>query len=150
GSRTADIACRKLLGPRRRSSIFPPPSRAALAATTFLEACEIERAHSALPKKISQQTFNILAKIREVDEIVPLFRGMIFECHPEVSFCAMNNHLAMRFAKKVEDGSSERRLLLLQKGYDKGFLSLRIGSSKECSSDDFLDACAAAWTAERI
>src|SRR5262245_32227397 len=37
GGRAADIACRKVLG-ARRSSVFPPPSRAVLVAKTYLEA----------------------------------------------------------------------------------------------------------------
>src|SRR5207253_1426943 len=71
GGRAADRECRKILGRSRQSSIFPPPSRAALEAASFLEACEIERMNSAPPKKINQQTYNILAKIREVDVIAP-------------------------------------------------------------------------------
>ncbi|TMJ87236.1 MAG: DUF429 domain-containing protein, partial [Alphaproteobacteria bacterium] len=46
GGRAADRACRKILGRARQSSIFPPPCRAALKAISFLEACDIERAHS--------------------------------------------------------------------------------------------------------
>ena len=157
GGRTADIACRKLLGRGRGSSVFPPPSRAALVATSFLEACEIERVNSAPPKKIPQQTFNILAKIREIDAIASHFKGTIFECHPEISFWAMNGRVPMRLPKKsgkslngTKSGSEERRQLLLKNGYSEAFLSTRLGSSKEYSSDDLLDACAAAWTAERI
>lgn len=160
GGRAADRECRKILGRGRQSSIFPPPSRRTLIAGSFLEACEIERANSMPPKKVSQQTFNILVKIREVDGIAPLFKGMIFECHPEVSFWAMNGGCAMSLPKKVsrqknpdgirESGLNERRQLLLANGYSDAFLATRLGSFKECGSDDFVDACAAAWTAERI
>jgi len=158
GGRAADRACRKILGRARQSSIFPPPCRAALKAISFLEACDIERAHSLPPKKLSQQTFNILAKIREVDAIALEFRGSIFECHPEVSFWAMNDSQAMRWPKKRRkhpDGHSgsgliERRQLLLQNGYGEDFLATRLGLTRDCLPDDFMDACAAAWTAERI
>src|SRR5205807_4647149 len=112
------------------------------------------------PKKINQQTYNILAKIREVDVIAPLFKGVIFECHPEVSFWAMNGGLAMKLPKKGsrrnnanginESGLHERRQLLSRNGYSDPFLATRLGSFKECSADDFVDACAAAWTAARI
>ncbi|TMJ95059.1 MAG: DUF429 domain-containing protein [Alphaproteobacteria bacterium] len=125
GGRAADRACRKILLP---------------------------------PKKLSQQTFNILAKIREVDAIALEFRGSIFECHPEVSFWAMNDSQAMRWPKKRRkhpDGHSgsgliERRQLLLQNGYGEDFLATRLGLTRDCGPDDFMDACAAAWTAERI
>ena len=160
GGRAADIACRKILGRDRQSSIFPPPSRAALAAMSFLQACEIEQVNSAPPKKINQQTFNILGKIREADAIALQFKGMIFECHPEVSFCVMNGGLAMKLPKKVsrrknpdginESGLEERRQLLSRNGYSEALLSTRLGLAKECGPDDLLDACAAAWTAARI
>jgi predicted RNase H-like nuclease len=160
GGRAADRECRKILGRDRQSSIFSPPSRATLVASSFLEACELEQVNSMPPKKVSQQTFNILAKIREVDDIAPRFKGRIFECHPEVSFWAMNGGRAMSLPKKIsrrknpdginESGLEERRRLLLDNGYTASFLAARLGSFKECGSDDLVDACAAAWTAERI
>src|SRR5262245_14988773 len=61
GGRTADRACREVLGRHRQSSVFAPPCRPALNAASFLEACAIEQANSSPPKKLSQQTFNILA-----------------------------------------------------------------------------------------
>jgi predicted RNase H-like nuclease len=160
GGRAADIECRKVLGRDRQSSIFPPPCRAGLSASSFLEACEIEQANSAPPKKINQQTFNILGKIREADAIALRFRGVLFECHPEVSFWAMNCSVPMKLPKKVsrrknsdginESGLEERRLLLSKHGYNDAFLATRLGLAKECGRDDLLDACAAAWTASRI
>lgn len=157
GGRAADRECRKILGRGRQSSIFPAPCRPALKAVSFFEACEIERANSWPPKKLSRQTFNLLAKIREVDAIALQFRGSIFECHPEVSFWAMNEREAMRLPKKGlcrtdrnSSGLSERHRLLLQNGYEQESLATRAGLRKHCGRDDLVDACAAAWTAERI
>jgi predicted RNase H-like nuclease len=160
GGRPADRACRTILGPHRQSSIFAPPCRAALQAVSFAQACELEQANSAPAKKMSRQTFNILPKIREADAIALRFAGSIFECHPEVSFWAMNARQPMRLPKKVsrqknpdgvsESGLRERRQLLLQSGYSDEFLATRLGTAKDCAADDFVDACAAAWTAERI
>jgi predicted RNase H-like nuclease len=39
GPRACDVAARKLLGAPRNSSVFPAPSRQALAAATYDEAC---------------------------------------------------------------------------------------------------------------
>src|SRR5713226_131348 len=39
GPRACDVAARKMLGGKRASSVFPAPVRAALAATTYAEAC---------------------------------------------------------------------------------------------------------------
>ena len=160
GGRIADRECRKLLGRQRQSSIFPPPSRATLGATSFVEACEIERANSSPPKKLNQQTFNLLPKIREVDRIAQSFRGSLFECHPEVCFWAMNGRRPMQLPKKASlrkhaagvngSGLGERSMLLLQNGYSEEFLATRLGSRQQYSSHDFVDACAAAWTAERL
>ena len=160
GGRHADQEARKRLGAARQSSVFPAPSRATLRATTFDEACTIEQKHSDPPKKISQQVFNILDKIREVDGLARQHPGLIYECHPEVSFLAMNSGVAMQLPKKVSRrksptgisgaGLEERRKHLVQCGYAEEFLTTRIGSAAEHGLDDLIDACAAAWTAERI
>ncbi len=160
GGRKADREARKALGRDRQSSVFPSPSRPTIAATSFSEACEIELRNSKPPKKVSQQIYNIFDKIREVDAIARERRGFIYECHPEVCFWAMNGQAAMRLPKKVsrrknpsglnETGLQERCNILVRRGYDMKFLTTRIGSSAEHGRDDLIDACAAAWTAERI
>jgi len=150
GGRAAEIEVRKTLGRRRQSSVFPTPSRATLKAGSFSEACAIERRHSEPPKGISQQTFNILSKISCVDIVARQRPGLIFECHPEVTFCVMNSMSPMKLRKKAKAGLEERRNQLTNNGYSKSFLISRIGRSAECGWDDQLDACAAAWTAERI
>ena len=160
GGRQADKEARKRLGTARQSSVFPAPSRAVLRATSFEEACTIERENSVPPKKISQQVFNILDKVREVDCLARQHIGLIYECHPEVCFLAMNNGAAMQLPKKVSRrksptgisgaGLQERRKHLVQRGYTEEFLTKRIGSVAEHGLDDLIDACAAAWTAERI
>src|SRR5450759_4241933 len=40
GGRACDMAARKLLGPKRGSSVFPPPVRAALDCRTYPEALQ--------------------------------------------------------------------------------------------------------------
>jgi predicted RNase H-like nuclease len=160
GGRKADRCARKMVGRRRQSSVFPTPSIATLRAKSFLQACQIEQKNSNPPKRVSQQVFNILYKIREVDAIARNIPDLIFECHPEVSFCAMNNNVAMSLPKKVsrrkdhsglsETGLQERCRILIHNGYSETFATTRIGSAKEHGRDDLIDACAAAWTAERI
>jgi predicted RNase H-like nuclease len=160
GGRTADREARSVLGSQRQSSVFPAPSRATLSAATFQEGCEIELRNSRPPKKISQQVFNIFRKIREIDDLARRHRNLIYECHPEVSFCMMNGNVPMRLPKKVSmrknpsgvsgAGLRERCDLLSQNGFTLEFLTTRIGAAKEHGRDDLIDACAAAWTAERI
>lgn len=160
GGRSADREARKLLGRARQSSVFPAPSRATLAAHTFLEACDIELQHSQPPKKVSQQVFNIFGKMNEVDQAARRHPGLIYECHPEVTFCVMNDGSPMVLPKKgskrkhptgmFESGMDERRELLARNGFPRSLLYMRVGSHRDCGWDDQLDACAAAWTAERI
>src|SRR3954470_10140226 len=66
GGRAAENCVRPLLG-ARQSSVFSVPSRSAIYAADYGEACRIAQATSEPPRKVSKQLFNIAAKIREVD-----------------------------------------------------------------------------------
>lgn len=149
GGRSADIEARKVLN-LRKPSIFPAPSRPALQANSLDEAKEIERNNSVPPKMLTIQVYNLFDKIRQLDAVVAKYSGIIFECHPEVSFWAMNNRSEMSLPKKKLRGFEERCKILAQNGYEPLFLTTRVGSYREHSRDDLPDACAAAWTAERI
>jgi len=121
-----------------------------LKAKSFEEAKEIEQQNSKPPKKLTKQVFNLLCKIRQLDAIAASYSGIIFECHPEVSFWAMNNKAEMSSPKRKPHGFDERCKILVQNKYEHSFLTTRVGSYEEHSRDDLTDACAAAWTAERI
>jgi predicted RNase H-like nuclease len=149
GGRPADIEARKVLS-LRKSSIFPPPSRPVLKAKSPAEAKKIEKSNSDPPKSLAKQVINLLDKIRELDAVAAGYSGIIFECHPEVSFWEMNQKTEMSLPKRKTAGFEERCKILAKNGYDYSFLTTHVGSYKEQSRDDLLDACAAAWTAERI
>ena len=73
----------------------------------------------------------------------------VFEVHPELCFWAMNGRQPMRYAKKTGAGENDRIAALVQGGIPKTFLEKvleKLGSGR----DDFIDACAAAWTARRV
>jgi predicted RNase H-like nuclease len=79
-----------LLG-ARQSSVFSVPSRAALEAGDYREACGIALATSDPPRKVSRQLFMLVPKIREVDTWLHdhmADAGRVFEVHPEVAFLA--------------------------------------------------------------
>ena len=109
--RGCDRAARALLG-RRGASVFPVPSRAALAAEDYATACEINAAE--LGKRLSRQTWNICAKIRELDAF--LARGQprcaIREMHPEVAFAVLNGGAPIAGSKKRAAGRDERLRVL--------------------------------------
>ncbi|HWF16336.1 MAG TPA: DUF429 domain-containing protein, partial [Acidimicrobiales bacterium] len=87
GPRACDREARRLLGPRR-SSVFPAPVRAVLAAGSYVEACEISR--RVWGKGVSKQLYNIVGKIREVDAVQsPRLEQQLFEACPELSLAVM-------------------------------------------------------------
>jgi Uncharacterized conserved protein len=92
GGRACDRATRKFLGRYRGSSVFPAPVRSALAADSWADACALSRASALRGKAISKQTFAILPKIREIDDLLQTrteLRAVVREVHPEVSFAEL-------------------------------------------------------------
>ena len=85
----------------------------------------------------------------------PELQRRVFECHPEAAFWAMNGCRPLDEPKKVKSqphgpGLALRRGLLAAAGYPTGFLSETSFRPGVAGPDDFLDACACAWTAARI
>lgn len=148
--REVDRAARRLLAPRA-SSVFPAPVRAALDGVTYADACE--RSFAACGKKLSQQGFGILAKIREVDRCLRADEELarrVREVHPEVCFLFMNGAKPMPHPKKSLDGAMER-LRLLEAHFGPVYSGLRAAvPTRYVASDDIVDALAALWSAERF
>lgn len=146
GPRCADVEARRQLGPRR-SSVFPAPVRAVLAATTYEEACSISRA--ACGKAISKQLFNILPKIREVDNLqTPVRQRRLFEMCPELSLAVLAG-APMAHAKTTPPGRAERIRTLgavFGRKEIEGHVQRPPAGARV---DDVLDAFAGAWTARR-
>ncbi len=148
--RIAEHEARSILG-ARRSSVFSTVSRAAYAANTWKEACEINLINSVPPKKLSQQSFAIFKKVKEVDAaITPALQSRVREVHPEVIFYEMNDRQPLHFSKKKRDGASERVKLLERSGFPWSTLGHPIYLKKNVADDDIIDACACAWSARRI
>jgi predicted RNase H-like nuclease len=149
GAREADVAARKFIQPRG-SSVFPSPIRPALSAQTWREGCDITYAHDG--KGISQQTFAILPKIRDVDQYVrsTTLRDRLFEVHPEVSFAAWNK-APMAYPKRDQQGHQDRRALIARYFGEDAFDSVRSQvRGEKVAADDITDAFAALWTANRL
>ncbi len=153
--RACDVAARAVLG-KRAAAVFAVPARAAIAATGYREACAAAMARSTPPRQISQQMFRLFAKVREVDDaMTPDVQRLVFECHPEAAFWAMNNRKPLPEPKKrggraYVPGIERRRELLLARGFSGSFLSGTAFPPSRAGPDDFLDACACSWTAARI
>jgi predicted RNase H-like nuclease len=92
----------------------------------------------------------LAAKLREVDGAMSTEQQtVVFEVHPELCFWAMNGREPMRYAKKTGAGENDRIARLVQSGMSKTFLEKVLGELRS-GRDDFIDACAAAWTARRV
>jgi predicted RNase H-like nuclease len=150
GKRQCDIEARKILK-RRAASVFPVPCRQAIHANTYRKACRINQ--KILGVKLSVQTWNIAAKIREIDDWLlkdEKARRQVRESHPEICFWALAGERPMKHYKKTAEGFSER-LKLLQKIFPLKEkivnTALKRFLRKDLAKDDILDAIALAATA---
>ncbi|WP_108880443.1 DUF429 domain-containing protein [Anderseniella sp. Alg231-50] len=147
-TRSCEALARRYIGPRR-SSVFPVPCRDAVMTDDYRDACEINT--RILGRKFPKQAFMLFPKMREVDAaITPQSQSRVFEIHPEVAFCAMNNGYAVQHAKKTADGAALRRALLMAGGFPLARLQHPQWKKSQAADDDILDACACAWSACRI
>src|SRR5690242_13157354 len=155
GGRAAENCVRPLLG-ARQSSVFSVPSRAAIYAADYGEACRVAAATSDPPRKVSKQLFNIAAKIREVDECLQAnseAAKRTFEVHPELAFWRLNGERALTEPKKVKSrpyqpGLALRRSLLIAAGFPAE--AVNASPAQGAAADDLLDALACAAIARRI
>ena len=155
GGRDAENCVRPLLG-ARQSSVFSVPSRQAVYAQDYAQACAIALSTSDPPRKISKQLFNITPKIREVDAALragPALAARTFEIHPEVAFWRLNGEQPLSEPKKIkskpyEPGLALRRGLLIAAGLPRAIVEST--PPKGAAADDLLDALACAAIARRI
>jgi predicted RNase H-like nuclease len=155
GGRAAENAVRPLLG-ARQSSVFSVPSRPAVYADDYREACRIAAATSIPSRRVSKQLFMIAPKVREVDTLLraePELRRRVYECHPEVAFWRLNGEHALSEPKRLRSrphaaGLALRRELLVQAGLPAPVMEIRPPAG--AGLDDLIDALACAMIARRI
>jgi predicted RNase H-like nuclease len=147
--RLCDVEARKKLGRGRASSVFPAPCRAALIANSYVEACRINEERTN--RSMTQQTFAILGKIRELDDLFsvhPEAIEQIREVHPEVCFWSFAGK-AMCFKKSKAAGYVERLKVLaaIYPGAEAVIASSPYRRA-DVARDDLIDAVVAMLTAE--
>ena len=155
GGRGPEGAVRPLVG-MRRSSVFAVPSRAAVYADDYREACRIAALTSDPSRQVSKQLFMITPKIRDVDGALradAALAARVFEVHPEVAFWRLNGDRALDEPKKVKGrlhapGLALRRKLLVDDGFAEAVVEAAPPAG--ASPDDLLDALACAAIARRI
>ena len=143
GVRTCDVEARSRL-PGAASSVFPAPVRPVLRTTTYDAARMTSLAASG--RSLSVQTFALVPAIRSVDDALgdpPDPR--VHEVHPELSFRALDGRVSDR--KKSVNGLAQR-IRALEPVMD--VLDALAETAADLPLVDALDACAAAWSAQRI
>jgi predicted RNase H-like nuclease len=140
GGREPDQAARGLLG-KKWPAVFSAPPRRAFGATELPDV-------QARGCPMTIQALKIMPKIEEIDRIAtPDLQKRVFEVHPEVCFRALNDGQPVLSPKKKPPGRHERRRLLESASVD---IPERPRPFRDVAVDDLLDACAAAWSADRI
>lgn len=147
GRRACDLEARAMLG-KRRSSVFTGVRRPLLAIAGY-------EAANAWGKRdgegLTRQMWNILPRIREVDDWITPARSRTFrEGHPELAFAGAAGR-PMAHYKKTREGEAERLKTL------DGFIGratvlrwLDNARGSGAARDDILDALALCRTAARV
>jgi len=151
-ARQCDRWLRKRLGRSFAACVFNPPARSTLAATFYTEACRLNQERTG--KKISVQTWNLVPKIRQIDEILTeceFLRDRVRESHPELLFQLLNGDRPLTHKKKTAAGQEERRQLLYnaiaeRPNWDDIRASYR---KKDVATDDIFDATVLAYFAAK-
>jgi predicted RNase H-like nuclease len=143
GPRACDIEARRPLG-RAGSSVFPAPLRPVLACEDYATACDVSRTASG--KALSVQAWNLVPAIRAVDAALgdpPL--PHVHEVHPELAFRTLDGRVD---APKASARGLAQRVRALQPVMD--VLDALAAGPPRLPAVDALDACAAAWSAQRL
>jgi threonine dehydratase len=150
---------RRHLG-RRKSSVFPIPSRSAVYAEDYATSCLIAARTSDPSRKISKQAFNIFPKICEIDALLrfgstadPPWAERVFEAHPELAFWQLNGERPLAHPKKIKgrpnpEGMLERRRILTAAGLPSRAVAAL--PPRGAALDDLLDALALLGVARRL
>ena len=110
--RRCDLDARELLRPQRPASVFPVPCRQALKEDTYESASEKNRQITG--QRLSRQSWGIVPKIREVDELLRTTQGLrhtVREAHPELLFRGLAGG-PMIHGKQTREGFAERMTIL--------------------------------------
>lgn len=140
--RACDRMARRLLSPGRGSSVFPTPCRQAVYAADYAAASATNR--QVLGRGLSRQSWNIAAKIRDVDEALRAGSAgvQVREGHPELAFRGLAA-APLAENKKTRAGNRERVALLerhlpgARRLIADAFLE---HGGFDCARDDIVDA----------
>jgi predicted RNase H-like nuclease len=141
--RTADVASRSYVGPRR-SSVFAAPHPAVVHLEDYDEVNRVLRSLGL--DATSRQAFGLFARVREAAALAADPR--VVEVFPEASFRAMGESFVLS-SKKTWNGAAER-LARLATATPSIVLPPALGAAGDVAADDVFDAAAAGWSAWRV
>ena len=144
GARACDRQAKALLG-KAGSSVFAAPVRAVLAADDYAGARALSVAATG-GTSLSAQAFQLVGAIRSLDDALgepPSER--VVEVHPELSFRALDRGVT---DPKVTARGLAQRLAALRPVMDVD--AALLAAPPRVPAVDALDACAAAWSAQRV
>ena len=145
GGRDCERAARAAL-PGKTSSVFSAPSRKALAAKDYRDAC----ARNGNGIGLSKQAFNLFPKMRELDASLrkrPACR--IVEAHPELGFARLAGSPVLE-KKRTPEGRKRRLALLAANGMGDVADWLDLLPRRLVAPDDVIDAAVVCLAALRI
>ena len=149
GGRGPEALARKVLK-GKSSSIFSMISRrSVMADADYSETCRLARQDSTPPRGISKQGFNILPKVRELDQVLSAnieLSKNIFETHPELALAILTGTPVME-RKTTKDGQKKRIEIVNSFGLPMVEPLPRLSGAKP---DDLIDAAICLLVAERI
>lgn len=147
--RSCDLKAKSLLG-RYHSRVFMTPPRRVVERTEYGEANAVSR--EVIGKGLSKQAWNILPRVRAVDELLrahPELQLRLHECHPEIALWGITR--AVVGSKKATAEGLAERLLALEAvipspraAFDRAREMFR---RSEVQDDDIVDAMICAATA---
>ena len=153
GQRGLEALLRRELPTGLKSSVFPVPARATLEARDYRDACTLNA--RACGRRLSQQTWNIVGKIRELDACLRQhghIRERCLESHPEACFHALLPAGEALPRKRRLAGRHAREALLAQSGV-RGAVTWKTllagDDGAHVAPDDALDAICLAFVASR-
>ena len=147
GRRACDLEARHKLRPRH-NSVFLGVRRPLLCKSSYEEANDWGKKDGM---GVSRQLWNIMDKIREVDEWISSKQNpKLREGHPELSFLAAARH-PMAHHKRTAAGLAERLKALRDFVCPEKSLELMANTSHSgVAPDDILDALALCRSAARV
>jgi len=147
--RDVDRRAKSILG-RYHARVFMTPPRVVVDQPDY--ACANAKSRRVIGKGLSKQAWNILPKVRAIDELLiahPRLRDRVRECHPEIALWGMGGRV-IGSNKQTPEGQRDRMGVLDRYLTNPGdALAVARASilKRDAKDDDLIDAMICAATA---